>query len=563
MESQTRPDFPRAAVFRELGRRHFATGVAQGVIGSTRCYLGGHRLPLASNGPTLSMVDRYVGAAGRSAGDVEPGALEPAVSRRELRMVIIGLMLALTLAALDQNIVATALPRITGELGGLQHLSWVVSAFVVASTVSAPLYGRLSDLYGRRRAFTVSISIFLLGSVLCAVARDLLQLIAFRAVQGLGAGGLIVLAQTVIGDLVSPRERGRYQGLFAAVFATCSVAGPLIGGLLTQYASWRWIFYVNLPVGGAALALIATFLRPRPSGVVPRLDLAGATLLVVGTCCFLLFLSWGGSAYPWISEPMLGLGMTTAASLALFIRVERRAAQPIMPPNLFRNRVFVIGAIVISLATMGLFAGVVFLPLLFQLLMGADPAQAGLMISPMMGGVIVASFGGGRFVSRTGRYKLLPVLGLAAATLSFAALAWAARAGTGVPPIECILVVMGLGIGCVMPTMTTAIQNAVERSEMGGATASAAFFRSLGSALGVTLSGAVLASSILALPAGLRSGESVAQILDLPDAQRAVILSAYRAGLSGAFWVGAAIAAVGFVTVLFLPELPLRGGPAK
>ncbi len=509
------------------------------------------------------MVHKAVDAPGATVGDITPDASEQVVSRREFRMVLAGLMLALTLAALDQNIVATALPRITGELGGLQHLSWVVSAFVVTSTVSAPLYGRLSDLYGRKSAFTASIAIFLLGSVLCAVARDLFQLIAFRAVQGLGAGGLIVLAQTVIGDLVSPRERGRYQGLFAAVFATCSVAGPLIGGLLTQYATWRWIFYVNLPVGGAALALILTFLRPRKTGLAPRLDLAGAALLIVGTCCFLLLLSWGGGAYPWISRPVLGLGTATAASLALFIRVERRAAQPIMPPSLFRNRVFVIGAIVIALATMGLFAGVVFLPLLFQLLMGADPARAGLMISPMMGGVIVASFGGGRFVSRTGRYKLLPVLGLAAATLSFAALAWAARNATGIPPIECILVVMGLGIGCVMPTMTTAIQNAVERSEMGGATAAAAFFRSLGSALGVTLSGAVLASSLQALPAGLRSGESVAQIFGLPDAERDVVLSAYRAGLSGAFYVGAAIAAVGFVVVLFLPELPLRGGPAE
>ncbi len=489
---------------------------------------------------------------------------EPDTSRRELQMVLTGLMLALTLAALDQNIVATALPRITGELGGLQHLSWVVTAFIVASTVSAPLYGRLSDLYGRKPAFTVSIALFLLGSVLCALAGDLMQLIGFRAIQGLGAGGLIVLAQTVIGDLVSPRERGRYQGLFAAVFAACSVAGPLIGGLITEYASWRWIFYVNLPVGAVALTLIAIGLRPHPpGGPAPHLDLAGAVLLVAGTCCLLLMLSWGGSAYPWTSVPIFGLGIAAIASFALLMAVERQAAQPIMPPDLFRNRVFVVGAAVIALAAMALFAAVVFLPLMFQLLMGASPARAGLMIAPMMGGVIIASFTGGRLVSRTGRYKLFPVLGLLAATVSYASLAWAARTGLGALPIEGILVVMGLGIGFVMPNLTTAIQNAVERRELGGATATAAFFRSLGGSLGVALSGAVLATHLQGLPGGTRAAEGVARIAGLPEAQRALVLDAYRTGLSGAFMAGAVIAALGFLTVLFLPELPLRDAKVK
>ena len=483
-------------------------------------------------------------------------------ARRELRLVLTGLMLALTLAALDQNIVATALPRITGELGGLEHLSWVVTAFVVASTVSAPLYGRLSDLYGRKPAFMVSITVFLLGSVLCALAVDLMQLIAFRAVQGLGAGGLIVLAQTVIGDLVSPRERGRYQGLFAAVFAACSVAGPLLGGVITEYASWRWIFYVNLPVGAAALILIAAGLRPHQPGAAPRLDLAGAALLVAGTCCLLLLLSWGGGEYPWTSAPVLGLGVASVLSLSMLIIVERRAEQPIMPPDLFRNRVFVVGAAVIALAAMALFSAVVFLPLMFQLLMGASPARAGLMIAPMMAGVIVASFAGGRLVSRTGRYKLFPVLGLMAATLSYASLAWAAYTDLSAPPIEGILVVMGLGIGLVMPNLTTAIQNAVERRELGGATATAAFFRSLGGALGVALSGAVLASHLKGLPSGMLTTEGVAQIAGLPEEQRAMVFAAYRAGLSGAFTVGAVIAAVGFITVLFLPELPLRDATA-
>jgi EmrB/QacA subfamily drug resistance transporter len=475
-------------------------------------------------------------------------------------MVLIGLMMALALAALDQNIVATALPRITSDLGGFQHLSWVVTAFIVTSTVSAPLYGRLSDLYGRKAAFSVSILLFLVGSMACGLAGDLIQLILSRAVQGLGAGGLIVLAQTVIGDLVSPRERGRYQGLFAAVFAACSVAGPLIGGLITQYASWRWIFYVNLPVGGAALALIMGFLRPHVSHLKPSIDFAGAALLIAGTSCLLLLLTWGGSVYDWRSAQILALGTATIVCFGALALVENRVSQPILPPSLFRNRVFIIGAGVISLAAMALFAAVVFLPLMFQLLMNATPASAGLMISPMMAGVIVASFVGGRLVSRTGRYKLFPVLGLFVATLSYATLAWAAWAQIGVLPIEGILVVMGAGIGFVMPNLTTAIQNSVGRGELGGATAAAAFFRSLGGALGVAISGAVLASRLNDLPGSMQAAGGVLQIASFAPEQRATVLAAYRAGLSGAFVAGAIIASAGFVLVLFLPELPLRGG---
>ena len=490
------------------------------------------------------------------------GAMHSGASPRELRLALSGLMLALTLAALDQNIVATALPRITGEFGSLQHLSWVVTSFIVASTVSAPLYGKLSDLYGRKPAFIASIAIFLVGSALCGFAASMGELIAFRTVQGLGAGGLIVLAQTVIGDLVSPRERGRYQGMFAAVFAACSVAGPLLGGLITEFASWRWIFYVNLPVGGAALAFIAIGLRPKSLDGKPQLDLLGAILLTIGACSLLLALSWGGSAYAWSSAPVLGLALAAVGSFMALAFVERRAAQPILPPELFGNSVFVVAVAVIALATMSLFAAIVFLPLMFQLLMDASPTQAGLMLAPMMGGVIVASFVGGRLVSRTGRYKMFPVFGLLAATLSYAALAWGVRHGVRPLPVEMVLVVMGLGIGLVMPNLTTAIQNAVPRRDLGAATASAAFFRSLGGALGAALSGAVLGAHLHG-PAGdpgLFSG--VQQIAELPAEQRAIVLDAYRAGLSGAFTVGAANAGLGFLTVLFLPERPLRGAGA-
>ena len=387
------------------------------------------------------------------------------------------------------------------------------------------------------------------------------QLIAFRAVQGLGAGGLIVLAQTVIGDLVSPRERGRYQGLFAAVFTACSVAGPLLGGLITEYASWRWIFYVNLPVGAVAMALISRGLRPRPPGPGPRLDVFGTMLLTAATCCLLMLLSWGGNLYPWSSAPALRLAAAAIVAFALLVLVELRVPQPIFPPHLFRNRVFIVASAVIALTAMALFTAVVFLPLMFQLLMGEGPSRAGLMMAPLMGGVIVASFTGGRIVSRTGRYKMLPVIGLFASTVCFAILAWAARAGIREGPIEGLLVVMGLGIGLVMPNLTTAIQNAVQRDELGSATATAAFFRSLGGALGVALAGALLASHLRTLSVRLQDVGGLAQIARLTSLQLAAVHEAYRAGLAGAFAAGACISALSLGMVLFLPERPLHTAP--
>jgi EmrB/QacA subfamily drug resistance transporter len=479
---------------------------------------------------------------------------------RERRLVLSGIMLALTLAALDQNIVATALPRIVSDLGGLAHISWVVTAFMVASTTTTPLYGKFSDIYGRKPAFLVSIIVFLIGSALCGVAKGMTELIVFRAVQGLGAGGLITLAQITIGDIVAPRERGRYQGLFASVFAGCSVAGPLLGGFITDAVSWRWIFYVNLPVGAVALTLIMVGLRKRVSATRHHIDYAGALLLIAATSCALLVLSWGGSIYPWSSTPMLVVTLVTVLLCVTLALVEVRAVEPVLPLHLFANRVFVLGIAVISLSAMALFAAVVFLPLFFQLVIGASPTDAGLMMSPMMGGVILASFIGGRMVSRTGRYKRFPVFGLAAAASAYLMMGWAAADGLPLGSIEVILIVMGLGIGFVMPNLTTAIQNAVAWRDLGSATSASAFLRSLGGALGVALAGTILIVQLRgARSVEITNSQSLDRIAHLPPAERAALVGSYAHALSGIFLVGAAIAACALILVLFLPERPLRG----
>jgi EmrB/QacA subfamily drug resistance transporter len=490
------------------------------------------------------------------------------VSKRELYTVFAGLMLALTLASLDQNIVSTALPRIVSDLGGLAHLSWVVTAFMVTSTISTPLYGKLSDMYGRKPLFFTAIIIFLIGSVLCGLAQTMFQLIFFRAVQGLGAGGLITLAQTTVGDLIVPRERGRYQGLFGAVFAACSVAGPLLGGVITDALSWRWIFYVNLPVGAAALFLIAIGLRHHGNAVQHRIDYEGAGFLTCGTVSLLLLLSWGGSAYPWLSPVIIGLAAGASLFYGLLIRHEHHAHEPILPPRLFSNQVFVVAVSVIGLNAMALFGSLVFLPLFFQVVLGASPSRAGLMLAPMMGGVIVASVTGGRLVSKFGRYKIFPIIGLIMGTCSFLTLAWCAFNAAPTALIEAALVGLGAGLGLVMPNLTVAIQNSVDSGDLGVATSVSAFIRSLGGALGVAASGAVVAFRLRqVLPASFTqpdaSGKSllelgVTQIAGIPPAQHALLLHAYRHAIATTFLTGAGLAALAFTVVLFLPERPLR-----
>ncbi len=500
----------------------------------------------------------------------------PQASPAEIKTVLAGLMLALMLASLDQNIVGVALPRIVSDLGGLSHLSWVITSFMLTSTTTTPLYGKLSDMYGRKPLFITAILIFLAGSCLCGLSGSMTQLVVFRGIQGLGAGGLITLAMTTIADLVSPRERGRYQGYFGAVFALSSIAGPLLGGFITDALSWRWIFYVNLPIGALALLFfIFGFHRPRHV-VSHRIDYAGAALLTAATAALLLVLTWGGVQYAWSSLIIMGLAASAIVMISLLVYTERRSAEPVLSPQILQNRVFMIATSVMFLTFMGLFSAVIFLPLFFQLVLGFTPARAGLMLAPMTGGVVVASFLGGRLVSRTGRYKIFPVAGLAAATLAFLSVMWAALAGASISFVEISLVVLGMGFGLVMPNLMVAIQNAVLPIELGSATAASTFFRSLGGTFGVAISGAIMTAQLQAPHAekwaGMGNGarslleQGIQQIEQLPAVQKEIVIRAYRHAISTTFMLGSVIIALAFILVLFLPEHPLKtshGSPSR
>jgi EmrB/QacA subfamily drug resistance transporter len=497
----------------------------------------------------------------------------PTASPAEVKTVLTGLMLALMLSSLDQNIVGVALPRIVSDLGGLSHLSWVVTSFLLTSTTTTPLYGKLSDMYGRRPLFITAILIFLVGSCLCGLSSSMTQLVIFRGIQGIGAGGLITLAMTTMADLVAPRERGRYQGYFGAVFAFSSIAGPLLGGFITDALSWRWIFYVNLPIGAIALFFfIFGFHRPRHI-VSHRIDYAGAALLTSSTVALLLMLTWGGVHYAWSSPLIMGLAASVIVMVLLLVYTERRSMEPVLSPRILQNGVFLIATSVMFLTFMGLFGAAIFLPLFFQLVLGFTPARAGLMLAPMTGGVVVASFLTGRLVSRTGRHKIFPVVGLAAATLAFLAVMWAAAAGASTGFIEVSLVILGMGFGLVMPNLMVAIQNAVLPVELGSATAASTYFRSLGGTFGVAISGAIMTSQLQALHAekwtnmasGARSllEQGIQQIEQLPAAQKDIVIGAYRHAISTTFLLGSVVIALAFVLVLFLPEHPLRTSRAS
>jgi EmrB/QacA subfamily drug resistance transporter len=471
-------------------------------------------------------------------------------------------MLAMVLSAMDQNIVNTALPRMVSDLDGMAHISWVVTAFMLTSTTTAPLYGKLSDAHGRRKLFFVSIVIFLVGSLLCGAAGSMAQLILFRALQGLGAGGLMVLAQSAIGDVVSPRDRPRYQGLFSGTFALSSVAGPLIGGIITSLLSWRWVFYVNLPIGIAAMVMIAIGLRPHARQPPRPVDYAGAVLLAGATTALLLVLAWGGSMFPWLSAGTVGLALLAALLFALFLWRELAAPEPLVRLALFRNPVVARGVAVGGMMTFAMLGSTTFLPLYFQLVLGMDPAAAGAMLLPQVGGMMLTSIVGGRMVSRLGRNKafLLAGLGLEAGALASLALFAFIAAPFWVFLVS--MAVLGLGMGMGMPNLTTAVQNAAGYREIGAVTGLSTFGRSLGGAAGVAASGAIMAARLRGAASEAdvdtltaRGAEALAHFT--PD-RLAAVGAAYRTALTGCFLLSGIVMSAAFVLVLGLKEVALR-----
>jgi EmrB/QacA subfamily drug resistance transporter len=480
-------------------------------------------------------------------------------SRRQLLLAFSGLLLGMLLASLDQTIVATALPTIAGDLGSLDHLSWVVTAYLLASTATTPLWGRISDLYGRKALFQATIVIFLIGSALSGAAQNLDQLIAFRAFQGLGAGGLMTLAIAIVGDLVSPRERARYQGYINLVFVLASVGGPLLGGLLVDHASWRWVFYVNLPVGAVALAVITATLHLPAKREPHRIDYLGGALLVAAISAVLLISVWGGDRYRWGSAPIVCLASLAVALLAAFVAQERRAAEPILPLRLFRDPAFDVTSAALFIATCSLFAAIVFMPVFFQVVTGATATESGLLLVPMMIATTASTIVGGRIIARTGRYKVFPIVGLATMALGLLLLS-RLHAGTSRSAAALVLVVFGLGFGLVTQVLMIAVQNAVDRKDLGIATASANLFRALGGALGVAVYGAVF-SGRLHLPVGLDAKAvqgTPERIRHLPPEVHDAVVHGVAHALHSVFLVGAPIALAGAVVLLGLRERPLR-----
>jgi len=495
---------------------------------------------------------------------MSPTDSPPTRPAERVRLIFGALMLVILLASLDQTIVATALPTIVGDLGGLQHLSWVVTAYLLASTVTGPIYGKLGDLYGRKVVLQTAIVIFLIGSALCGIAQNMVELIGFRALQGLGAGGLLVTAIAVVGDIVPPRERGRYQGLFGAVFGVSTVIGPLLGGFFVDNLTWRWIFYVNLPVGALALFVIGAVFHSRAEHVRHAIDYLGATTLAVGLACIVLFTSLGGTTQPWASLPSVALVAVGVALLVVFVIVESRAQEPILPLELFRNRTFVVTSAIGFIIGLALFGSITYLPVFLQVVKGMSPTTSGLQLTPMMGGLLITSIVAGRLISRFGRYRAFPILGTALMTVAMVLLAQLnVHSSTVTAALD--MLVLGLGLGMVMQVLVLAVQNAVEFRVMGVATSGSLLFRQVGGSIGLAIFGAIFANRLHAnlvhsLPPGVHAPKNVSPtvIRQLPPALHHAYVDAIATSLHPVFVVASVIAVVAFLLTWLLREVPLR-----